>query len=185
MHDHRVGILYDYFAAASDELAAAAIDLDGGPRGGERYPAELLAAIGTGDREAILRLTRARVRMSEHGLSVLSVKGIDPVAQMGTLESLLTGVDTNTIFAGPRSGLDVADRDDGHRLVLALSDELQQALAQATTEQLDALAVPWSHTEEFFGSGDSTALAHFLRELAQLAREGRDRGHRLYCWVCV
>ena len=87
----RVGVLYDYFAAASDEQAAATIDLAGGPGGAEPFSPELDAAIRTGDRAALERLMLPRVRVSEHGLEVLSVKGIDPVVRMGTLEALLTG----------------------------------------------------------------------------------------------
>jgi hypothetical protein len=116
---------------------------------------------------------------------VLSVKGIDPVVQMGTLEAVLTGVSTEVILARPRSDSPVAVRDDGERLVLSLPDELQQVLAEQTPERLDAVAVPWSQTEEFWGHGDPNVLAHFLRELSQLALHARDRGHRLYCWVCV
>ena len=181
----RVGVLYDYFAAASDEHAAATVDLAGGPGGAEPFSPELQAAIRAGDREAMERLMRARVRVSEHGLQVLSVKGIDPVVQMGTLENLLTGVSTEVIFARPRSGQAVAVRDEGERLVLSLTDELQQVLAEQAPEQLDAVAGPWSQTEEFWGHGDPEVLTDFLRELSQLAHHARDRGHRLYCWVCV
>ncbi|WP_334613759.1 hypothetical protein [Micromonospora sp. CPCC 205556] len=180
-----VGVLYDYFATASDDHAAATIDLKGGPGGAEPLSPELQAAIRAGDHEAMHRLMRPRVRFSEHGLHVLSVKGIDPVVQMGTLEELLTGVSTDVIFARPRSGLDVAVRDEGERLVLSLTDELQQALVEQAPGRLDAVAVPWSQTEEFWGHGDPEVLAEFLRELSQLAHQARDRDHRLYCWVCV
>lgn len=181
----RVGVLYDYFAAASDEHAAATIDLEGGPGGAEPISPELQAAIAAGDRQAMERLMMPRVRISQHGLQVLSVKNLDPVVPMGTLESLLTGVDTELIFARPRSGLAVAVRDEGERLVLSLTDELQQLLAEQAPERLDAVAGPWSQTEEFWGHGDPEVLAHFLRQLSQLARGARDRDHRLYCWVCV
>ncbi|MFB9236401.1 hypothetical protein ACFFWC_12710 [Plantactinospora siamensis] len=180
-----MGVLYDYFAAASDEQAAAAIDLDGGPAGAEAVSPELRAALDAGDREAVDRLMRPRVRLSEHGLRVLSTKGIDPVVQMGTLEGLLTRVDADIVFARPRSGRAVAVRDEGERLVLTLTDELQQALAEQTPERLDAAAVAWSRTEEFWGKGDPELLADFLRELSQLARDACDQGHRLYCWACV
>jgi hypothetical protein len=148
-----VGILYDYFAAPSDERAAETIDIIGGP--------------------------------GKVGLPVLPTKGIDPVVQLGTLESLLTDVDYDTVTASPRSGHAVAIRDEGERLVLTITDELQRALASASPQQLDAVAVPWSQTEEFWGNVRPEALATFLYELAQLARGARDSSSRLYCWVCV
>jgi hypothetical protein len=60
----RVGVLFDYFAASSDEVAAGIIDLPGGP------------ATGAG-----------------RSFDTVSGNGIDPVVQMGTLEALLTGRD--------------------------------------------------------------------------------------------
>ncbi|WP_406038678.1 hypothetical protein OG799_26430 [Micromonospora sp. NBC_00898] len=180
-----MGVLYDYFAAASDEQAAATIDLEGGPGGALPSSPELQAAIRAGDREAMKRLMLPSVRISEHGLPVLSVKGIDPVVQLGTLEGLLTGVSTEVIFARPRSGMAVAVRDEGERLVLSLTAELQQVLADQAPERLAAVAGPWSQTEEFWGHGDATVLAHFLREFSLLARDAGGRNHRLYCWVCV
>ncbi|MFJ2083726.1 hypothetical protein ACI2KV_20220 [Micromonospora chokoriensis] len=131
------------------------------------------------------RLMRPRVRLSEQDLPVLAVKGVDPVVQMGTLEELLTGVDVDAIFARPRCAMEVAVRDGGERLVLSLTDELQQALVECTSERLSAVAVSWSQTEEFRGQVDPDVIAAFLGELSLLARHASDRGHRLYCWVCV
>jgi len=69
--------------------------------------------------------------------------------------------------------------------VVTLTDELQTALADADGARLASVAVPWSHTEEFFGQGDPQILAGLLHELAELARRARNRGERLYCWVCA
>lgn len=181
----RMGNLYDYFAAGSDEAAAATIDLPGGPGGALPSSPEMLAAIRSGDRAAMRRLIGPRARVSEHGLHVLSVKGVDPVVQLGTLEALLTGVSLDAVLDRPDSGRTVAIRDGGERLVLALADELRQALADATPERLDVVAGAWFETEEFWGQGDPETLAHFLRELSQLGRHARERNHHLYCWVCV
>jgi hypothetical protein len=180
-----VGVLFDYFAAPSDDAAAATIGLDGGPAGAEPFSPELHAAIQAGDREAIGRLMRSKVRQSEHGLDVLSVKGIDPVVQMGTLEELLTGTSTDVIFDRDRSGKEVASADGGEEFVVTLTDELQTALCRATEEQLRAIAVPWSQTEEFWGQGEPENMAHFLRELSLLARIATEAGNRLYCWVSL
>ena len=57
----RMGVLYDYFAASSDEVAAAVIELPGGPGAAGR------------------------------SFDTITGNGVDPVVQMGTLEALLTG----------------------------------------------------------------------------------------------
>jgi hypothetical protein len=151
--DHAVGVLFDYFAAPSDERAGETIDVNGGP--------------------------------GQAGLPVVPVKGIDPVVQLGKLESLLTGADYEAVVASPRCGHPVAIRDEGELLVLTITDELQDALADASPEQLDAVAVPWSQIEEFPGDVRSAGLASFLAELAQLARGALENGDRLYCWTCL
>ncbi len=148
-----MGVLFDYFAAPSDESAGETIDLDGGP--------------------------------GQAGLAVVQTKGIDPVVQLGKLESLLTGAGYETVVANPRSGHPAAIRDEGERLVLTITDELQDALADASPEQLDAVAVPWSRIEEFSGNGRPEELAHFLGELAQLSRDALENGDRLYCRVSL
>jgi hypothetical protein len=69
--------------------------------------------------------------------------------------------------------------------VLALTDGLVHALAQADGERLASVAVPWSQTEEFWGAGDPGALTGLLQELSGLARQAQARGEAVYCWVCV
>jgi hypothetical protein len=152
----RVGVLFDYFAASSDEVAAGAIDLPGGP-----------AAGGGGSFDTV------------------PGNGIDPVVQMGTLEALLTGREYEEIAQGHDAGAVIVSRDESQRLVATLTGELQSALSQADDARLAAIAVPWSQTEEFFGQGDSGVLAAWLGELAGLARRATTRGEHLYCWVCV
>jgi hypothetical protein len=126
-----MGVLYDYFAAASDERAAAAIDLTGGPGGAMPIDPKLVAAMRAGDREALKRLTTPQARWSEYGLQVLQVKGVDPVVQLGMLEELLTGVGFDDIIAGPRSGVDLAVRDGGERVVANFVRELVRLAREA------------------------------------------------------
>jgi hypothetical protein len=180
-----MGVLHDYFTAGSDQQAAAAIDLAGGPGGALPPSPELQAALRAGDRAAVRRLTRPRVRVSEHGLTVLSVQGIDPLGQLGSLEEILTGDRPEVVAARPRHGLTVAVRDDGERLVLTLTDELHRALTRRTPEQLAATAAAWAGTDAFAGHADTEALTHVLHELSRLAHHASDRDHRLYCWLCV
>jgi hypothetical protein len=154
-----MGALFDYFAADSDEEAASTIDRLGGPG--------------------------AASDASARTFDTVSAKGIDPVVQLGTLEELLTGRPYDDIAAEPRSGHSVAIRDGGDVLVLTLTDSLTSALAEATPERLAEVAVPWSLTEEFWGSAEPGMLAEFLRDLAGLASRAQASSQRLYCWTCV
>jgi hypothetical protein len=146
-----VGVLFDYFAAPDDAVAATVIDVTGGP--------------------------------AEATFPTVALKGVDPFVQLGTLESLLTGVDYDTV-AG-RDGAPVAMADDGERLVVPVSDGLLAALSAADDARLREVAEPWSRTEEFGGRADPSDLATTLIGLAELARAATTRGDRLYCWVCV
>ena len=115
----------------------------------------------------------------------LADTGIDPVVQAGTLEELLTGRPYEEIEQDPRWGRTLASRNGGERLINTLTDTLADALAAAGPEELAAAAAPWSQTEEFWGAGDPQVLVGLLVELAQLARDARTRGDRLYCWTSL
>ena len=163
-----MGVLSDYFSAASEEAAASAIDWLGGPGCSPAEPSGARAGALEGA-----------------PFDTVPLKGIDPLVQLGTLEALLTGRDYDLIVAGPRAGHALAIRNGGARVVVTLTDELQAALAEADDEQLESAALPWSQTDEFWGRGDPQALAAVLHELAGLARRAHDRDERLYCWVSL
>lgn len=145
-----MSIFCDYFAAGSDEQAAAAI---------------------------------AGLDSAQDG--VVPAEGIDPMVQLGTLEELLTGRPYEDIWSGPRSGLLIADGGDGQRIVVAVTDELCAALADASDEQLAQVCVPWSQTEEFAGEADPEQLAEVLGSLAALAQRARAAEQRVFCRVSV
>src|SRR5262249_53734753 len=134
-----MGVLYDYFSASSDEVAATAINRIGGP-GVPSKDTPPLPAFDT-----------------------FRTKVIEPFAMLGNVEARLPGRDDTEIGHGPRAGKMLAVEDDGAVMVVTLTDELQTSLAHADPEGLG----PW------------------LGELAELARRARNRGERLYCWVCV
>ena len=177
-----MGVMYKYFAAPSDAVAAGMV-----PAGPGRVPPSpaLREAIQARDREAIRLATRPKVRVSDSGALVLETKGIGPDVQMGTLEALLTGGQYDVIVGRPRAGHEVAERGQEGPWVVTLTDELQAALAAAPRERIVAVAAPWSETEEFRGQGEPEILAEFLLELADLARQAGRRGERLYCWMCL
>ncbi|WP_297550380.1 hypothetical protein [Amycolatopsis sp.] len=79
----------------------------------------------------------------------------------------------------------MAVRDEGERVVVTLTDELQAALASADEARLRDVAPPWSQTDEFPSSADPDHATSVLGELAGLARTATERGERLYCWICV
>ena len=184
--DHGMGVLFDYFAAASDEEAAAVIDLAGGP-------ASTTAAMpaGPGPKRGLFRRRGHTTEPEASAASVVTPldgvagRGIDPVVQLGTLEELLTGRPYDEVVADPRSGLDLAVRDGGERLVLTVTDSLMAALANTKDDALERVAEPWSGTEEFWGAADPAELTVFLKDLARLATRAQDAGQRIYCWVCV
>ncbi|MFJ5958442.1 hypothetical protein ACIQC5_21085 [Paenarthrobacter sp. NPDC092416] len=180
-----MGVLYDYFAAASDEEAASVIDRVGGPGSQATIvpPAEPKRGIFGRKRQPPARTTGTDPTLAV--FDTVSVKNIDPVVQLGTLEELLTGRSFDDVMDNPRSGHAVADRDGGERLVLTLTEALSAALASASDQALEQVAVPWSETEEFWNAADPADLAGFLKDLASLARRSEASGQRLYCWVCV
>jgi hypothetical protein len=181
-----MGVLFDYFAAKSDEEAATVIDRVGGPgTQAVTVPPSAGAKRGSFARK---RSTAGTSFGTDPGLVVydtVSVKGIDPVVQLGTLEELLTGRSYDEIANDPRSGHAVETRDGGERVVCTITDSLMTALAQASGEALQRIAEPWSQTEEFWGAADPDELAEILGDLAGLARRAQANGRRLYCWVCV
>jgi len=180
-----MGVLFDYFSAATDEEAGAVLDRPGGPGSDEVIvpKAEPKRGIfGLKRRPAAPAIDAAP---EQFRYDVVSVTDIDPVVQLGTLEELLTGRAYDDIVDDARSGHAVAIRDGGERLVLTLTDSLSAALANASNDFLEQVAGPWSETEEFWDAADPRVLADFLKELSGLARRAAESRNRLYCWVCV
>jgi hypothetical protein len=158
LDNRRVAVLFDYFVAPSDEVAATVVDRIGGP-GSSAHPAGPAA------------------------FSTVRAPGVDPVVLMGNLERLLTGRSFEDILDDPTSG-PIAARDGGERAVLRLRSSLATALADLEDARIASVALLWSHTREFWGRGDPVALATLLRALASLGREARAGQNAIYCWVC-
>jgi hypothetical protein len=159
LDNRRVAVLFDYFAAPSDEVAATVVDRIGGP-GSSAHPAAPAA------------------------FSTVRAPGVDPVVLMGNLERLLTGRSLEEILDDPSSG-PITARDGGQRAVLRLTSSLATALAELEDTRIASVALLWSHTREFWGRGDPVALATLLRALASLGREARDQDSAIYCWLRV
>ena len=161
-----MGLICDYFTASSDSDAAGTLDWVGGP---SKPPAK----------------KGLFPRKTAEGLPTLPLPGLEPTMWMGKLEELLTGRSFEEILADP-SGKMVASRDGGERLVLPITENLQQALGDLPDDRLDEVARQWSMRDEYYGTGgDPAVLAPALRNLRDLLRSGRSRSEKLYCWVCV
>lgn len=134
------------------------------------------------DETAVTALDPAVWWADDVGFDSLFTKGVDPAAQMGALEHLLTGRPLKEVLADPRSALMLAlAPGGGGHCVVTLTDTLADALTAADETGLAEVAVPWSRAEEFDGGADPHDLAEFLTEFAALARRAAERRHRLYC----
>jgi hypothetical protein len=159
--------MFDYFAAPSDELAATTVT------GGYDWRMELdeVGQIDDG-------------RASDEPLFPTADLRVDPVVQLGRLMALLRDTSYDVIETLVDSH-EVASVESGECSVMRLDATVVDTLATASDERLTELAVPWSETEEFWGSADVEALADGLIGLAALARHARQNGEELYCWICV
>ncbi|MEJ8657785.1 hypothetical protein [Streptomyces sp. MS1.AVA.4] len=119
------------------------------------------------------------------GLEPLDVSGMDPYLMLGAAEALLVGRLFEDVAAQPRFNHLLSDPDADSTWVVTLTDQLRDALAEASTERLAEVAVIWSRAEEFDGSGDPDSLAGFLEQLARIAREAREQRNGLYCWMSL
>ena len=180
-----MGVMFDYFAAATDDHAATVIDRIGGPGAAPPAvrPQKARRTIFGRKSAAAPPATADMEPWIEY--DTVAVKGIDPVVQLGTLEELLTGRSFDDVLADPRTGHAVATRDDGNLIVVTLNASLSSALANAEDATLERVAVPWSQTEEFWNAADPADLAEFLKDLAALARRANASSNHLYCWICV
>ena len=170
-------VQFGYFAAPSDADAAGAVDRPLGPAEPVSRPGGFLSGWRRDDDDG--------TTTSGEAFPTVLDTGIDPVAQCGTLEALLTGRHYDQVTEDPRWGQTLVTSEGGERLVGTVTDHLVDALARATPEDLSAVAGPWSRTEEFDGAGDPDVLAAVLGELSDLAVSARLRGWNLYSWTSI
>jgi hypothetical protein len=176
-----VGIDLAYFAAEDDNSAAAAEARPGGPLG---WPTV------TGHRKVGLFRKEPIVESLGPVYEGFQARGYDPVVTLGTLESLLRGIEYDALENDPRWGGSPSDEEaPDDRAVLTVTDTLRDALADASDDDLRRVVDPWSRTEELTMEGweDVTVEDHveFLRKLRDLASSARRREHRLYCYYEV
>ena len=180
-----MGVMYDYFTALSDEAAAAAIDVPGGP-GGPPPPLpmpfrDLVAQHGI---EGARQFLKSTVRISDSGIPVLSTKGFDPTEDLYAVHALLTDARFDDVLNRLGDTV-IAERDGGERLIQSIGAEVRDALAESTADRLQRVAREWVEAEAPHRRVDLEGTSGLLEQLAELARTACARGEGMYCWVCV
>jgi hypothetical protein len=171
-----MSVITEYFAADSDEAAAAMID-DGPAPGGDPIWGEAVQRLHAGDKDGYLRLMLPRVRETETGRLVMQSKGILP-DNLLRLQHLLTGI------ASADPVLPDVATDGDFRTIVGLTLDLQNALAGADDEALAPIAEQWAQ-EDFPRGGQLDGVIHAVLALASLCRQASARGERVYCLVAV
>lgn len=108
--------------------------------------------------------------------------GIDPLVQLGTLETLVTGRSFTDQLNDPFYREEVAGDLGGKRSVVRIDRPFVHAVSNADQEHLLALAEIWAADEEFNGSARPGDLKAFLKEFQELCEAIDDAGD-LYCWT--
>ncbi|MCA1782952.1 MAG: hypothetical protein ABR500_01265 [Dermatophilaceae bacterium] len=167
------------FSAANDAAAAEAEVRPGGPLG---WPVQVgTRKVGWSRKEAVFEEAGA-------AFDGFATRGYDGVANMGTLEELLTGVPYDGLDQDPRWGGQVSDDEAPENCgVLCLTDTLRDFLAAAPEGALETIVGSWAETEEL-ASHDGAAQTQadlddhltFLQMLRDLAARAHDKGHHLY-----
>jgi hypothetical protein len=109
--------------------------------------------------------------------------GVNEVARYGNFDPVTTVGEWESSFGIVRDDGPRIIARDGRPLVLAVSANLQAALAAANEEQLAEAATRWA--ELSVGDGEEIHpefATDMLSEIASLARTATHRGHRLYYW---
>ena len=156
------GIVTNYFAAASDDVAALALLEPDGPSA----PAQ-----GSG----------------EPLFDTVALPSIEPFVMLGTLHELLSGRSYRECTADARHGLVVCGLDEGP-WVVTVSDGLTRALAEAHAARLADVAARWARTPELRALGPQRQAARLggaVASLAALAHRAVEVRHTLYCWTCL
>lgn len=158
----RLGLRNEFFAASLGDLKE--FDMAAGPRGFRR-PSE---------RRSFMRI----VRNANVEFAVVATNGIEPVAALSSLQSILSGEDLAWLRATAPGRLG----DDGGPWLVPLRNGLRDALARCDEAGLHQVALTWVQTEEL-RDNDPERTSLFLAALARLARTAREKSHDLYCWT--
>ncbi len=154
-----MGVLCDYFVAADDAAAIAALDL-----------------LGPGG-------SPASVHGEAAGLDSIDLKGIEPAVMVGKLVAFVRGIEWEPGLAAGRL-LWTPDEDNGP-WVTPMPNAARDTLAGIAPEDIPRLAERWATIEEFRGGADAAACGAIIEQISSLARRARDADHRVYAWLSL
>lgn len=161
-HGHRAGgagsatpLVTDYFAAPTDAVAATVVHQEAGP-----------SVLARGSGRPLFDTVR--------------LPAVEPFVMLGRVAEALCARPYAEVTAHPRHGALVDGADEGP-WVVAVSDELADALAAASPDRLAAVARSWPAATGAALPADRFAPA--LVALGGLADRARQVRHGLYCWA--
>lgn len=159
-----MAIQIDYFAAASDDEAAATANLESG-----------LRSVPFDDESGA----------DAPEYDVVPSQDVDPGLALGYLNELLTGVPVDE-FVSNGWPAPVAVSDDEQKYVLAV-DPGFVTLMSTREGPYDELAERWAAVEAPDGADEWNPrprdLADFLAQFVALALKAQDEGKHVYCWL--
>ncbi|MCK9795602.1 hypothetical protein M1843_17795 [Isoptericola sp. 4D.3] len=147
----------DYFAAPTDAVAATVVHLEAGP-----------SVLARGSGRPLFDTVR--------------LPAVEPFVMLGRIAATLCSRPYAEVTSHPRHGALVDGADEGP-WVVAVSDELADALAAATPERLVAVARSWAAPGARAAAPERLAPA--LVALGELADRARQVRHELYCWTLL
>ncbi|MBL7261890.1 hypothetical protein [Paractinoplanes lichenicola] len=112
-------------------------------------------------------------------LPTVEAKNVDPVVNLGNLESILTARPYDEVLALPRQGSTLTSTAEFDQVIIAVTDSLRDALTAAPPTTLDDAGTHLAATEELAGI-DPPAVIDFVHRLAGLARQAN--GWHMYCY---
>ncbi len=153
----RTGLVTDYFAAATDALAATVLLEHAGPSTPARGSGEPL-------------------------FDTVSLPSVEPFVMLGLLAHLLSGRSYREVTAHPRHASLVAVAGDEGPWVVTVSDDLVADLAAASPAVLTDVGVRWARTPEL-AARPAEVVAPAVHALGSLAARATQVRHGIYCWT--
>jgi hypothetical protein len=114
----------------------------------------------------------------------VEAEGIDPVVALGALVAAVLGVDSNWDVMQMHGGLVWPESVDGDDSFIArVSTMARDALANLSEGRLAEVSESWARSGDLPGAPTATNLLPLVAALSGLARDARDNGEELYCWL--
>lgn len=152
-----MGIVTEYFAAATDEVAASALRYPGGP-----------STSGEGD---------------PMPFDTVTLPAVDPFVKLAGFAQALTGRPYGEITANPRHGVLVGSGGDEGPWIVSVTDELTKELAAATPDRIARATRDWLRKSE--PPVPPRRITSAVLQLAELAGRAVAGGRALYCWTSL